>query len=97
MGLSELRLSGLLILSCSVDFNSKDFLYSVNHICVILSSAVLDFNDRACLLIDSMSKLSLSHVFSEASVLDADSAFMAHSFELNLLVVISQVVGISNN
>lgn len=86
----------LLLFSAAGDLDSEDTLAAVDQISIVLCSTVFKINDRASLFVDLLGKLSLRPVLGKTSVLNGECAVVIHFLVLDLLVLIAEIVGISD-
>ena len=86
--------SATLLLSAAVDFGIEGPFNAVNQVSIISRGSVLDFDDRARLLVDFLGEVSLGHLRSHARVLDRLGADVRNHLELDLLVqaIIAKIV-----
>ena len=82
----------LLGLASTRDLDTQRLLDAVDHISIILGSAIFDIVNSAGLLIYQLGKLSLGDVLGETCGLNLSSAVVVDQLVLNLLVTVSQEV-----
>ena len=87
----------LRLVSDAGDLHTQSLLNTVDELGVVSRSTVLEVVDGGRLLVHLLGKLSLRPVLGNAGILDGDGDLVRHDLVLDLLVLISKVVSISDD